>query len=108
MPSKHHLIQLKYVKAVVVLSSKKRKVEVSLVFNLAQLKIDDDKLNTTDISDIKGKSGTWFWNENPNESDSDIKKERNKGKKEGENNKSNPKIEKFSTKRIVSPEVEIK
>lgn len=66
MPSKRRLTQLKSARAAAVLSSKKRKVEASLVLNSAQLEIDDDKLSITDTSDTEGESGTWFWNESAN------------------------------------------
>ena len=90
------------------MSSKKRKVEASLVLNSAQLEIDDDKLSMTDTSDTKGESGTWFWNESANESGSDTEEEGDKGEKEGEDNESNPEIEKPSTEKAVSSEVEMR
>ena len=43
-----------------VLSSKKRKVKASLVLKLTKLKINDDKLTTTDTSNIKGESEIRF------------------------------------------------
>lgn len=82
-----------------------------MVLNLVQLEIDDNKLSTTDTSDTEGEFGTWFWNESANESDSDSEGEgegRKKGEEEDENNKSNPETEEPRTKRVVSPEIEIK
>ena len=81
MPSKRCLTQLKSARAAAVLSSKKRKIKASLVLNLAQPEIDDNKLSTTDTSDTEGEFRTWIWNESANESGSDTE--------EGEDNESN-------------------
>lgn len=74
LPSKRRLEQLKCARVAAVQSIKKRKSEVSLVIDSAQLRIDNDKFSATDTSDTEGESGTWFWNENANESDSDTEK----------------------------------
>lgn len=37
-----------------------------MVTDPAQLKTDNDKLNTTDTSHIDDESGTWFWSESAN------------------------------------------
>ncbi len=55
-----------------VQAKKKRRCEVNLVTDPAQLEIDNDKLSTTDTSDTEGESRTWFWNESANEDDSDT------------------------------------
>ena len=108
MPSKRRLTQLKSAIAAAVLFLKKRKVEASLVLNLVQLEIDDNKLSITDISDTKGESGTWFWNESANESGLHTKEEGDKGEEEGEDNKSNPEIEELSIEKAVSSEVKMR
>lgn len=79
MLSKSPLDQLKLAKTVSVYICQKRKSEASLVLN-AYPKIKDNKLNTSDTSDRKDKSKTWFWNKNANESN--LNKE-----EEEENNK---------------------
>ena len=89
MPSKRCLTQLKSARAAAVLSSKKRKIEASLVLNLAQPEIGDNKLSTTDTSDTEGEFRTWFWNESANESGSDTEEEGDKKEEEGEDNESN-------------------
>lgn len=109
MPSKYRFIQLKSVKVKAVQSLKRRKIEASLVLNLIQLKINDNKLSITDINDIEGESGTQFQNENVNESDLDFEKKR-EGREEGrkkeyKNNESNPKTKKFKIKMAVSPKI---
>lgn len=86
MPSKQRLDQLKSVKAIAVQVCKKRKSEASLVFNI-HLKVKDDKLSTTGISNTEGKSGTCFWNKSGNESDSDNEKKEDKDKKEEDKDK---------------------
>lgn len=61
MPFKCCLIQLKSASATTVLSSKKKiVVETSLVLNLVQLEIDDNKLSTADIGDTKDTSRSQF------------------------------------------------
>lgn len=55
-----------------------------------------DKTNTTNIKD---KSGTWFWNQSINETDSDIKQERNN------NHKNHLEGNKFSIEKAVSSKV---
>ena len=72
MPSKRCLEQLKSARVAAVQAKKKRRCEVNLVTDPAQLEIDNDKLSTTDTSDTEGESGTWFWNESANEDDSDT------------------------------------
>ena len=62
MPSKRRLTQLKSARAATVLSSKRRKVEASLILNSAELEIDDDKLSTADTSDTEGFiCGAFVW-----------------------------------------------
>lgn len=90
------------------MASKKRNVEASLVFNLAQLEIDNNKLSTTNISNTEGESETWFWNKSANESNSDTKKEGDKKEEKGKDNKSNLEIEKPSIESAVNPKIEIK
>ena len=107
MRSKRRLKQLKSARATTVLFSKKWKVEATLFLHAAQLEIADDKLSTTDTSDTKAESGTWFWNESPNESDSDTEEGVDKGE-EGKDNESNPEIEESRVERAVSPEIEIR
>lgn len=47
-----------------------------------RLKIDNDKLSTTDISNIDDKfAGTWYWNKSTND-DSDTDKEEEKEKRD--------------------------
>lgn len=58
---------------------------------------EDDKLSTTDTSDMEDESGTWFWNESANESNLDTEE----GKKDDEN-KSDLEVEESRT---VNPEV---
>lgn len=58
MPSKRRLDHLKAAREASVASFKKRRSEASLVSKSAQLEIDDSKLNTTDISDMKDEPGT--------------------------------------------------
>lgn len=108
MLSKRCLTQLKSVKAAIILSSNKKKVEANLVLNLAQLKINDNKLSITNTSDIKDEFGIWFWNKSANKNDSDTKEKGDKEEEKGENNKSNSKIKKPSTEKAVSPEIKIK
>lgn len=105
MPS---LTQLKSARAAAVLSSKRRKVEASLVLNSAQLEIDDDKLSTTDTGDTEDESGTWFWKGSANETGSEFEEggEGDKGEEEGEDNESNTETEEPRTKRAI-PEIEI-
>lgn len=45
---------MKFAKVTVVLFLKKKKVKISLVLNLVELGIDNDKLSTIDTSDTKG------------------------------------------------------
>lgn len=66
--------------AMVIQACKKRKSELSSVLNIHS-EIKDDKLSTTDTSNIEDKPRTQFWNESANESNSDIQK----GKKDNEN-----------------------
>ena len=72
MPSKRRLEQLKSARVTAVQAKKRRRCEVNLAIDPAQLEIDNDKLSTTDTSDTEGESGTWFWNESANEDDSDT------------------------------------
>ena len=84
MPYKRCLDQLKSARAAAVQACKKRKSEASSVLNTVHLKVEDDKLSTTDTSNTEGGSGTWFWNESANESDSDTEEEEDKDEDEGE------------------------
>ncbi len=72
MQSTRRLEQLKSARVAAVQAKKKRRCEINLVTDPAQLEIDNDKLSTTDISDTDGESGTWVWNESANEDDSDT------------------------------------
>lgn len=36
---------------------------------------EDNQVNITNTSNIKGKSGTWFWNESANKSDLNTEKD---------------------------------
>ncbi len=74
IPSKRCLKQLKSARVAAVQAKKKRRCEVNLVTDPAQLEMDNDKLSTTDTSDTEGESETWFWNESANEDDSDIER----------------------------------
>lgn len=47
-------------------TKRKRRCEINLVTDLAQLEIDNNKLNKTDISNT---DETWFWNKSANEDD---------------------------------------
>lgn len=58
MPFKHRLKQLKFAKATIVLLSKKKKFEASLILNLAHLEMDDHKLNITNKNKKKCKFET--------------------------------------------------
>ncbi len=72
IPSKRCLEQLKSARVADVQAKKKRRCKVNLVTDPVQLKIDNDKLSTTDTSDTEVESETWFWNKSANEDDSDT------------------------------------
>ena len=56
---------------------KKRRSKASLFPTLDQCKIDNNKLNITDTSDMEDDSQTWFWNKSVNETDLDSEEEDN-------------------------------
>lgn len=60
MQFKYCLIRFKFVKAIIILFLKKRKIKVGLVHNLIQLKIDNNKLNTVNTNNIKNKFKIYF------------------------------------------------
>ena len=72
--------------------------KASLLLTLDQYKIDNNKLSTTDTSDMKDNFQTWFWNENSNKTDSDLKKE-----DDDEDNDENLEKEYPKTERKTSP-----
>lgn len=75
MVSKRRRDVLKAAREASVASCKKRRSEASSFPTFDQCEIDDSKLSTTDTSDTKDDSQTWFWNESANESDSDSEEE---------------------------------
>lgn len=75
MPSNRRLDQLKSARVAAVQAKKRRRYEVDIVTDPAPLEIDDDKLSTTDTSNMEGESGILFWNESLNEDDSDTEEE---------------------------------
>lgn len=75
MSTEHYPNQLKSAKAFTIKAYKKREFEASLVVN-SQPKIDNNKLNMANTSNIKDKSKTWFWNNNANESNLNIEKKK--------------------------------
>ncbi len=70
--SKRCLEKLKSARVVAVQAKKRRRWKVNLVTDQAQLKIDNNKLSTTDKSDTECESRTWFWNKSVIEDDSDT------------------------------------
>lgn len=60
---------------------KKKKFKANLIINL-QPEIEDNKLSTANISNIKNKSKTWCQNSSANKSNLYIKKEKNSNKNE--------------------------
>lgn len=73
--SKHWRDYLKTAREASIALFKKRRFEASSFPTLDHCEIDDNKLNTTDTSNTKDDSRTWFWNENTNKSNSDSEKE---------------------------------
>ena len=71
MPSKRQHDQWKNARAALLQTFKKRRQDSSLIPNLVQPQLDDDKANTSDTSDTEGESKTMFWHKSANESDSD-------------------------------------
>ena len=69
-------------------SFKKRKLETSSLFKLAQLSINNNKLSIDDKSNTKNKSKIWFQNESANETNSDSEKEDKLDKKDWEEKQS--------------------
>lgn len=74
MPSKRRLTQLHSARLIAVENVKKRKLEQSQQFSIAQSRIKDNQLRTHDTSDTEdteGESGSWFWHISANESESE-------------------------------------
>lgn len=76
MPSKHQRDQWKTARAASLRTFKKRKEESSSIHNFVQPQLDDDKAFTSDTSNIKSETGTWFWHESANGRDFDLEEER--------------------------------
>ena len=72
--SKRRRDHLKTTREASIALFKKRRSEASLYPTLDHCKIDDNKLSTTNTSNTKDDSRTWFWNKSVNESDLDSKK----------------------------------
>ena len=100
MPSKRQRAQWKSANAASVQSFKKRKSEANSLLNSTQLKVNDNKLSTTDTSHTESDSEVWFWNESANETDSDSEEEG-----DGNEDESNTEIEEPRTEQAVSPVV---
>lgn len=94
MPTKICLNQLKLIRDFVAKFYKKKKFQTSLVINL-QYKIEDDKLNTADTSNMKDKFEICFQNNNTNKSNLDAKEEENDNK-----NKLDMKVKKSNKVRL--------
>lgn len=77
-----------------------RKSEASSLLNSTQLKINDNRLSTTDTSDMESNSEVWFWNESANETDSDSEEE-----EAGNEDESDTEIEEPRTEQAVIPVV---
>ena len=99
MPSKSQREQRTVTRTTSTEFLKKRRSEASPLPNSAELKADDDKLSTVDISDTKGESEAWFWNKSANETDSDTEEEGNDDVDELDVD-----IEESRTEQAVSPE----
>ena len=84
------------IKNFIIKVCKKRKFKASLIINLKP-KIKNNKFNIVNISNIKNKSKTWFWNNYRDRNDL-IKKK----KKVNNKNKLNSKVEKS---KIVSQKI---
>lgn len=74
-------------------------MEANSLLNLAQLRVDNCKLNTTNKTNTKGKFEAWFWNKSANETDLNTEKKGNN------NHKKNFEDNKFRTEKPVSSEV---
>lgn len=74
IPSKQYFNQLKSVKTNAIQVCKKRKFKANSVLNV-NIKIKFNKFNTTDKSNIEGKSKTYLYNKNINKIDALIKEE---------------------------------
>lgn len=99
MPTKHQHKQLKSARTASFEVFKKKRLEVNSFSNSAQLKVDNYKLSTTNITNTKSESGTWFWNKSTNETDLDTKKEKNG------NHKKDLESDEFRVKEVVSSEI---
>lgn len=105
MPSKQRLDYLKSARATTVQASKKKKSKASLILNV-HLEVKNDKLNTINTSNIKGKSRTQFWNKNANKSYLDTEKEEDedeeKKNEDKEKKDDNQEEEESRTQKVVS------
>lgn len=86
---------------------KKKKLKAGLLFNSAQLKIDDCKpntANTTNKDNIDNKFETWFWNQSANKIDSNIEKDKT-GNYENDLEGDESKIEEVTSSEIHKVEI---
>lgn len=87
--------RLKFVLAASFKVFKKKRSEASPLLNSVQLKVNDFKLSTFNITNTEGESGIWF-SERPNETDWDVEKKKKK------NHGVNLKDDEFRTEKAVS------
>ena len=86
MVSKRRHDHLKAARKASVALFKKRRSESSLFPTLDHCKINDNKLSTTNTSNMEDDSQTWFWNESANKSNLDSEEEDNHRSDEDDEN----------------------
>lgn len=93
---------LKIAKEAFVTSFNKRRSKANSFVTLDYCKIDDNKLNRTNTSNMENDFQIWFWNESVNKSNLDSEKENNHG---NDKNNKNLREKHLKTKKNTSSKV---